>query len=71
MTDRRWGSGSVTRWRGRWRARLPLALGRNSLGVYDTREEAEAVLTAAMERLANAPVQGARPCPPRSGARCG
>lgn len=58
MTDRRWGSGSVTQWRGRWRARLPLALGRNSLGVYDTREEAEAVLTAAMERLASAPVQG-------------
>lgn len=42
---------------GRWWARLPHTHGRRSLGVYDTREEAEAVLAAALEQLVEAPLE--------------
>lgn len=55
-TDRAWGTGSVTAHGAKWRARLPLTHGRQSLGLFDTREEAAAVLTAALAQLANAPI---------------
>lgn len=49
--ERKWGSGTVTRIPSGWWARLPLALGRSSIGVYPTREEAEAVLAATLDKL--------------------
>ena len=52
------GSGSVTAHRGRFRAKLPSAFGRRSLGIYDTRAEAEAVLSAALEELAGRGLPG-------------
>lgn len=50
------GQGTIEPHRGRWRARLPRCYGRRSLGVYDTREEARAILDAALADLAADPV---------------
>lgn len=56
-TTRPWASGSVSqRADGRFWARLPLTHGRRSLGIYQTREEAEAVLAAALEQLVEVPL---------------
>lgn len=43
--------GSVTEHRGRWRVRLCVDGKMESLGIYDTRHEAEGVLAAALEQL--------------------
>lgn len=51
---RRRGAGSVTAHGGGWRARLPAAYGRRSLGVYPTEAEAYAILDAALAELAGA-----------------
>jgi len=55
-TDRPWGAGSVTEHRGRFRGRLPHAHRRASVGVFDTRGEAEAAVTAALDALELAPL---------------
>lgn len=55
-TDRPWGTGSVTLHRGRFRGRLPHTHGRASVGVFDTRAEAEAAITAALAELEAAPL---------------
>jgi integrase len=52
------GSGSVVQHHGRWRARLPHRWGRRSLGVYDTAEEAHAILDAALAELDKRPPHG-------------
>lgn len=49
------GEGSITRHRGKWRVRLPAAYGRRSLGLFDTYEEARAVLDEALRELAARP----------------
>lgn len=55
MTKRERGEGSVTAHGERHRARLPRCYGRKSVGVYDTPEEAQAVLDAALLDLAADP----------------
>jgi hypothetical protein len=55
MTERDRGTGSVSPHRGAWRARLPGAYARRSLGVYATEEEAHAVLDAALVALRASP----------------
>lgn len=58
MTDERaWGTGSVTPHRGQWRVRLPATHRRQSLGVYATKGEADAVLAAALEQLVAEPLE--------------
>lgn len=55
MSERRpWGTGSVSRFRGRWRARLPGQ--REDVGIYDTREQAASALALALAEVAVAPL---------------
>ena len=53
---RHWGTGSVTlEADGKWRARLPLSLGRRSVGRYDDEATAHGALTSAIEQEAERP----------------
>jgi integrase len=45
------GSGTIDRIGNRFRPRLPAALGRTALGIYDTEADAERVLAAAMHEI--------------------
>jgi integrase len=49
---RAYGSGSVTPHRGKWLARLPARLGREALGIFDIRSDAENALDAALLAVA-------------------
>lgn len=51
------GTGTVTRHRGKWIARLPAEHGRRSLGVYETKEEAADVVSAALAELVASPLE--------------
>lgn len=49
------GQGSVTKHGDRYRARLPHALGRKSLGIFDTPQDAQAILDEALRQIVEAP----------------
>lgn len=58
-SSRSWGTGSVSPWRGKWRARLPGRYGRKSLGTFDTETEAHKTLAAALAQIAEVPLDTA------------
>lgn len=56
-TEKRpWGTGTVSKFRGRHRARLPGHLGRGDIGIYDDEQRAAAAVTQAIKDLEAAPL---------------
>lgn len=51
MKKRLYGAGALTQSNGKWVARLPRAFGRKVLGIFETKEEAQAVLDGAVAQL--------------------